>query len=134
MQTDPKNSKRYNKTESLFCAFGICACKMLMKLTSEINFINILSTQFLYVILAPKITKLCFGFEIFGNKISYKKRTHKTLMKLTPGCRKSDTELTRSLNILVMLTFAKEFSVVFRANSIVFFRSSNFEGLKNLST
>ncbi len=40
---------------------------------------------FLYKILAPKITKLCFGFEVLVPKISYKKRARTTLMKLTPG-------------------------------------------------
>ncbi len=31
--------------------------------TTGVNFINILRTRFSYEILAPKITKLCFGFE-----------------------------------------------------------------------
>jgi len=35
--------------------------------------------------LTPKITKLCFGLEIFGAKISYEKCLSKTLMKLTAG-------------------------------------------------
>jgi hypothetical protein len=30
-----------------------------------VDFINILRAHFSYKILAPKITKLCFGFEIF---------------------------------------------------------------------
>jgi hypothetical protein len=35
-------------------------------------------------ILAPKITKLCFGFEIFSRQNIGEKRAHKMLMKLTP--------------------------------------------------
>jgi len=34
--------------------------------------------------MAPKITKLCFGFEIFLCQNIDKKSTHKMLMKLTP--------------------------------------------------
>jgi len=52
-------------------------------LPPRVDFINILLTHFLYKILAPKITKLCFGFEIFGAKVSYQKHAHITLMKLT---------------------------------------------------
>jgi len=37
---------------------------------------------FLNEILAPKITKLCFGFEVLAPKISYERTT---LMKLTPA-------------------------------------------------
>jgi len=36
-------------------------------------------------ILAPKTTKLAFGFDILAPKILYKKRAQKTLMKLTTG-------------------------------------------------
>jgi len=50
-----------------------------------VNFINVLCARFSYKILAPKITKLCFGFEVLPPKSLYKKRTSKTLMKLTPG-------------------------------------------------
>ncbi len=35
---------------------------------SGVNFINILQAYFTYKILAPKITKLCFGFEILAQK------------------------------------------------------------------
>ncbi len=41
-------------------------------------FINILHLHFLYKILASNITKLYFGFEIFGAEILYKKCAHKT--------------------------------------------------------
>jgi len=34
----------------------------------------------------PKITKLCFGFEIFWRKNIGAKCTHKMLMKMTTGC------------------------------------------------
>jgi len=50
---------------------------------SGVNFINILLAHFWYEILAPKITNLCFGFEIFAPKILYEKAARKTLMKLT---------------------------------------------------
>ncbi len=56
---------------------------------SCVNFINILCSRFLYKILAPKITKLCFGFvtrEKLLNLLSYKKFVSKMLMKLTTGC------------------------------------------------
>ncbi len=43
---------------------------------------NIICTHFLYKILVPKITMLCFGFEIFADKILYKKCACKMLMKL----------------------------------------------------
>ncbi len=41
--------------------------------------------RFSYEILGAKISNSKHSFVIFGAKISYKKRTHKTLMKLTPG-------------------------------------------------
>jgi len=50
-----------------------------------VNFINILRTCFSYEILAPKITKLCYGFEIFWRQNISKKSYHLMLMKLTPG-------------------------------------------------
>jgi len=34
-----------------------------------VNYINVLHTHILYEILAPKITKLCFGFAILAPKI-----------------------------------------------------------------
>jgi hypothetical protein len=43
------------------------------------------TSTFLYKILAPKTTKLAFGFEILAPKISYEKRACTTFMKLTPG-------------------------------------------------
>jgi len=45
---------------------------MFVKLDPGVNFINVLCTRFSYKILVPKITKLCFLFEIFGAKILYK--------------------------------------------------------------
>jgi hypothetical protein len=49
-----------------------------------VNFINVLCASTSYKILAPKTTKLAFGFEILAPKILYKKRARKRLMKLTP--------------------------------------------------
>jgi len=55
-------------------------------LRQGVNFINILRARFSYEILVPKITNLCFGIETFWRqKIVYKKRVCKTLMKLTAG-------------------------------------------------
>jgi hypothetical protein len=66
---------------SLFCIQESIAQGFLWRLPGVI-FINLLCLHFLDEILAPKITKLCFGLEIFGAKILYKKRVHKMLMKL----------------------------------------------------
>jgi len=41
-------------------------------MTPGVNFINILRSHFSHKILAPKITKLCFGFEVLDPKILYK--------------------------------------------------------------
>jgi len=51
----------------------------------SVNFINLLPVRFPYKILAPKIKKLCFGFEMLVQKILYEKLEHKMLMKLTPS-------------------------------------------------
>jgi len=48
-----------------------------------VNFINVIRAHFSYKILPPKITKLCFGFEVLEPKILFEKRTGITLMKLT---------------------------------------------------
>jgi hypothetical protein len=53
-----------------------------------VNFINVLRVRFLSKISAPKITNLCFGFEIFWRQNIGEKRTCKMLMKLTPGLKK----------------------------------------------
>jgi hypothetical protein len=66
------------------------ACKMLVKLIPEVNFINIFCKRLLYKILVPKITKLCFGFvtiEKLLNSLLYKKAACKMLVKLTPGLK-----------------------------------------------
>jgi len=54
-------------------------------LWSGVNFINVLCTHFLYVSLFGRFSLVMFGFVIFGTKILYEKRAHKTLMKLMPG-------------------------------------------------
>ncbi len=56
----------------------------LLEFPSVVNFINVLRASFLYEILAPKFTKLCFGFEFFWHQNISKKCAHKILMKLTP--------------------------------------------------
>jgi len=59
--TETVGTEKINKTRS----YKKAALKMLMKLTPGVNFINVLRTHFLHNILALKITKVCFGFEIF---------------------------------------------------------------------
>jgi hypothetical protein len=53
--------------------------------TPAVNFINILYVQFLYKILAPKITKPNVTREKLLNFLAYEKCVHKMLMKLTPA-------------------------------------------------
>jgi len=47
---DPKSAKKYSQAVSLFALLGSmllkAACKMLMKLTPRLNFINVLRTAF----------------------------------------------------------------------------------------
>ncbi len=59
------------------------------RLLQGVNFINILHGHFSYVSLFGSISLVTFGFVIFGTKILYEKRGSKTLMKLTPGYRRS---------------------------------------------
>jgi hypothetical protein len=61
---------------------------MLVKLTPDVDFINILHAQFSYKILAPKNSTQSTAYvQNFGNKNSllYEKCARKTLMKLTAG-------------------------------------------------
>jgi len=58
---------------------------MLVKWATVVNFINIFCAYFSNKILAPKTTKLAFGFEILAPKILYEKPAHKMLVKLTAG-------------------------------------------------
>jgi hypothetical protein len=51
---------------------------MLVKLTTFVNFTNILHAHF-----APKIKKLCFGFGIFWHQNIGKKSAHKMFAKLS---------------------------------------------------
>jgi hypothetical protein len=51
---------------------------------TRVDFINIFRQCFSYKLLAPKITKLCFGFDIFWRQNIGKKSERKMLMKLTP--------------------------------------------------
>jgi hypothetical protein len=67
-------------------------------LKPAINFINVLQACFLYKILAPKITKLCFGFEIFWLQNIGEKSTRKMLMKSTPGVAMSRLKIQESFN------------------------------------
>jgi len=53
-----------------------------VKLITGVNFINISRMRFMYKMLAPKITKLCFGFETFWCQIFVQKLARKTFMKL----------------------------------------------------
>ncbi len=60
-----------------------CHKLSVIKKQPRVNFINVLGTHFLQEILAPKITKLYFGFEIFWRKNIGTKCAHKMLMILT---------------------------------------------------
>ena len=50
-----------------------------------VNFINLLSVDFLYKIFGAKISNPKASFVVLGAKILYKKHARKTLMKLTLG-------------------------------------------------
>jgi len=58
----PKAQKRHSQVVSLFALSGSAhikaACRMLIKLTPVVDFINIFRVHFLYKMLAPKNTKL----------------------------------------------------------------------------
>jgi len=62
-----------------------------------VNFINVYARVFRTKFWLQKITKLCFGFEIFGAKILYEKQARKTLMKLTLG--RSSAKCSESANL-----------------------------------
>jgi len=47
------------------CALGFSSS---LASSPAVNFINVLLAHFSHKILAPKITKLCFGFEIFWHQ------------------------------------------------------------------
>jgi len=57
--------------------------------TQGVNFIKILRARFLYKSALSSFSQLCFGFgkRISEKALSYKKRAHKMLMKLTVGGR-----------------------------------------------
>jgi hypothetical protein len=57
--------------ESVLCAVYV--------LTPCVNFINVLHARFLY-------ERLFSSYVLALNKLSYKKRAHKTMMKLTQAC------------------------------------------------
>jgi len=72
-----------HKHSSLTAIIGKYVKQSLVGSTLGVNFINILRACFLYKILAPKITKLYFGFETFWRQNTGTKCEHKMLMKLT---------------------------------------------------
>ncbi len=76
----------YLRTKLFSCKCA--ACKMLEKLTQDVNFINVLHTRFSYKIFGAKISNSKASFVLnFGakNALLYEKRKCKTLMKLTIG-------------------------------------------------
>jgi len=62
--------------------------------------------------LAPKITKLAFGFEILAPKILYKKRAHMMLMKLTPWGRQQKM-IYHTNDVIAWKRLKKEISFVY---------------------
>jgi len=85
--TEPKKSSR-NLVLSKRYFFGVRILQLFMTIilswvysTTGVNFNNVLRARFSYKILAPKITKLCFGFETgkkLPKRLSYEKHARKT--------------------------------------------------------
>ncbi len=75
------------------------ARKMLVKLTTGVNFINILHKSFLYKSKLSSFSQVTFGFVIFLCQIISKKCALKMLMKFTPG----QPQLFRCMNIRTTL-------------------------------
>jgi hypothetical protein len=81
-------------TISVFAFFAKkAAYKMLVKLTSAVNFTNILSCIFCTKFWRQKFQSCDLGLKFFGAKISYKKAVDKMLMKWTSGRRISNEPL-----------------------------------------
>jgi len=80
--------------------------------TSCVNFIKKICARYSYKILAPKTTKLAFGFKNFGAKNSkavlYEKRVRKMLMKLTPSVNFINI-LLAPLNLVFVIWNSSEF-------------------------
>jgi len=66
-------------------------CKMLIKLTPVVNFINVLRAAFSQIFLHQKITKLKHKWKKAAQRLLYEKGTCKMLMKLTPGRKKGQS-------------------------------------------
>jgi len=60
--------RQYVKKEQRRSSGTKGALKMMVKLSTSVNFINVLCERFSYKILAPKITKLFCSFETFGRQ------------------------------------------------------------------
>jgi len=72
----------------IFCQNDIVkkvAFKMLVKLTTGVNFINILCARFLYKVLCTTFMRLQCWFVIFCRKEIGAKAACKMLVNLTPG-------------------------------------------------
>ncbi len=73
----------YVKVETNLILYEKVACKMLVKLTPGINFINILCTTFLYKCVLIGISLVEVGFVTFYRKNNSAKAARKMLLKLT---------------------------------------------------
>jgi len=72
----------------IFCRKEIACkslCKMLVKLTQGVNFINILCAPFCVKVFCAAFLLLHFGFVVFWQKNISTKATCKMLVKLTTG-------------------------------------------------
>jgi len=67
-------------------------CLTLMKLTTAVNFINILRARAFFVFWCQNLRTRVLGLRFLGAKIMYNKRGRKTLMKLTPNNKKVDNK------------------------------------------
>ncbi len=59
----------------------------------QLPVVNFINAHFLCKILAPKITMLCFGFEIFWHQNINKKSKRNMLMKSTQGARSRQNKM-----------------------------------------
>jgi len=91
-----------------------------VRLSQVVNFINIICTSFLCEILLPKITKLCFGFDIFWHHNIDEKSASKMLMKLTPEKQSCYCSLETGLK-LGLVFFLKSMPDIFLDNKNILF-------------
>ncbi len=94
------------------------ACLTLMKLTAGVNFINILRAHFSY-------ESALRSFGIFDAKILYKKRSRKTLIKLTADLVSEEISISfrfvkYSTSVYLIVDFLYLIHRAFRTKNVVF--------------